>query len=169
MQVQPSFSAVPNAIGLYDPSNEHDACGVGFIAHIKGQEYLNAYFEFDKIIDDGNIKYAFFDSFTDMMENVEPNTVISNFKHYRFCNSDTKQQWDQLKEIDAMTVWGTKKGQALNKVLMNCRNECWDCHACEKTFGAPSFDSLVEVNRDVSFLRGHSDHFNGFNNPERGE
>ena len=26
------------AQGLYDPSNEHDACGVGFIAHIKGQK-----------------------------------------------------------------------------------------------------------------------------------
>ncbi|MCG2585124.1 glutamate synthase-related protein [Massilia sp. TS11] len=27
-----------NAQGLYDPSNEHDACGVGFVAHIKGQK-----------------------------------------------------------------------------------------------------------------------------------
>ncbi|MEY4264915.1 MAG: hypothetical protein RL373_1483, partial [Pseudomonadota bacterium] len=27
----------PEAQGLYDPSNEHDACGVGFVAHIKGQ------------------------------------------------------------------------------------------------------------------------------------
>ena len=27
-----------HAQGLYDPSNEHDACGVGFIAHIKGQK-----------------------------------------------------------------------------------------------------------------------------------
>jgi len=26
------------AQGLYDPSNEHDACGVGFVAHIKGQK-----------------------------------------------------------------------------------------------------------------------------------
>jgi glutamate synthase (NADPH/NADH) large chain len=26
------------AHGLYDPSNEHDACGIGFIAHIKGQK-----------------------------------------------------------------------------------------------------------------------------------
>ncbi|MEN9544066.1 MAG: glutamate synthase, partial [Pseudomonadota bacterium] len=26
------------AAGLYDPSNEHDACGVGFVAHIKGQK-----------------------------------------------------------------------------------------------------------------------------------
>ena len=24
--------------GLYNPSNEHDACGVGFVAHIKGQK-----------------------------------------------------------------------------------------------------------------------------------
>ena len=24
--------------GLYDPANEHDACGVGFVAHIKGQQ-----------------------------------------------------------------------------------------------------------------------------------
>lgn len=22
--------------GLYDPAHEHDACGVGFVAHIKG-------------------------------------------------------------------------------------------------------------------------------------
>ncbi|WP_338846027.1 glutamate synthase-related protein [Massilia sp. W12] len=27
-----------NAQGLYHPSNEHDACGVGFIAHIKGNK-----------------------------------------------------------------------------------------------------------------------------------
>ena len=24
--------------GLYDPAQEHDACGVGFVAHIKGQK-----------------------------------------------------------------------------------------------------------------------------------
>ena len=23
-------------IGLYDPKNEHDACGIGFVANIKG-------------------------------------------------------------------------------------------------------------------------------------
>lgn len=27
----------PPKQGLYDPQNEHDACGVGFIAHLKGQ------------------------------------------------------------------------------------------------------------------------------------
>jgi len=24
--------------GLYNPANEHDACGVGFVAHIKGKK-----------------------------------------------------------------------------------------------------------------------------------
>ena len=28
----------PTPQGLYDPSNEHDACGVGFVAHIKGAQ-----------------------------------------------------------------------------------------------------------------------------------
>jgi glutamate synthase (NADPH/NADH) large chain len=28
----------PQAQGLYDPAQEHDACGVGFIAHIKGKK-----------------------------------------------------------------------------------------------------------------------------------
>jgi glutamate synthase (NADPH/NADH) large chain len=27
----------PHKLGLYDPQHEHDSCGVGFVAHIKGQ------------------------------------------------------------------------------------------------------------------------------------
>ncbi|TAM59658.1 MAG: glutamate synthase subunit alpha, partial [Rhodanobacter sp.] len=30
--------AQPHAQGLYNPSNEHDACGVGFVAHVKGRK-----------------------------------------------------------------------------------------------------------------------------------
>jgi glutamate synthase (NADPH/NADH) large chain len=33
---QDSASSKPNQQGLYNPENEHDACGVGFVAHIKG-------------------------------------------------------------------------------------------------------------------------------------
>ncbi|MGV1847509.1 MULTISPECIES: glutamate synthase large subunit [unclassified Rhizobium] len=33
-----SMSALPRKQGLYDPRNEHDACGVGFVAHMKGQK-----------------------------------------------------------------------------------------------------------------------------------
>ena len=28
----------PEKQGLYDPANEHDACGVGFVANIKGKK-----------------------------------------------------------------------------------------------------------------------------------
>src|SRR5688572_5085272 len=30
------MSGVPPAQGLYDPAYEHDACGVGFVVHVKG-------------------------------------------------------------------------------------------------------------------------------------
>ena len=29
---------LPPAQGLYDPANEHDACGVGFVANVKGRK-----------------------------------------------------------------------------------------------------------------------------------
>jgi glutamate synthase (NADPH/NADH) large chain len=31
-------SGLPPAQGLYDPSLEHDACGIGFVAHVKGRK-----------------------------------------------------------------------------------------------------------------------------------
>src|ERR1700689_1263974 len=34
----PVSSALPPAQGLYDPRHEHDACGIGFVSHIKGQK-----------------------------------------------------------------------------------------------------------------------------------
>jgi glutamate synthase (NADPH/NADH) large chain len=33
-----SAAGAPGAQGLYDPRHEHDACGVGFVAHIKGKK-----------------------------------------------------------------------------------------------------------------------------------
>ena len=33
-----STSAFPAKQGLYDPRNEHDACGVGFVAHMRGEK-----------------------------------------------------------------------------------------------------------------------------------
>src|SRR3954466_1735495 len=31
-------ASLPGPIGLYDPRNEHDACGVGFVVDIKGRK-----------------------------------------------------------------------------------------------------------------------------------
>ncbi|MBA3613888.1 MAG: glutamate synthase subunit alpha, partial [Nitrospirales bacterium] len=33
-----NFPGLPSAQGLYHPGNEHDGCGIGFVAHIKGQK-----------------------------------------------------------------------------------------------------------------------------------
>ncbi|MGD2117695.1 MAG: glutamate synthase large subunit [Chromatiales bacterium] len=33
-----SHGSLPSRQGLYDPANEHDACGVGFVAHIEGKK-----------------------------------------------------------------------------------------------------------------------------------
>mgnify|MGYP003409883822 CR=1 FL=1 len=38
-EVRGALGAWPPARqGMYDPAHEHDACGLGFIAHIKGQK-----------------------------------------------------------------------------------------------------------------------------------
>ncbi len=34
--------AAAQAHGLYNPAHEHDACGVGFVAHIKGEQVRTA-------------------------------------------------------------------------------------------------------------------------------
>lgn len=134
------------------------------VAHIKGQNFMAGFHEFDKIIENGNVKYAFFDSFTDMMETVGEKTVISNWRHTRYCSVKYAPNWERVDEIDADTIWRSKKGKALNQVLKTCKNECWDCHACERTFGAEDVDSLIEVNRDVQLLGGHAVHFFGKKN-----
>src|SRR5271170_3869709 len=36
--IYPPFSGLPKAQGLYRPENEHDACGLGFVANIEGQK-----------------------------------------------------------------------------------------------------------------------------------
>ena len=37
METKQPLIHLPDKQGLYDPANEHDSCGVGFVAHIKGQ------------------------------------------------------------------------------------------------------------------------------------
>src|SRR4029453_2655739 len=36
--IVPTTAWPPAAEGMYDPAREHDACGLGFIAHIKGRK-----------------------------------------------------------------------------------------------------------------------------------
>src|SRR5438045_3331056 len=36
METPPDYLRPPRAQGLYDPRHEHDGCGMGFVAHLKG-------------------------------------------------------------------------------------------------------------------------------------
>ena len=41
---------LPKARGLYDPSNEHENCGIGFVAHIKGERSHQIIDDADRIL-----------------------------------------------------------------------------------------------------------------------
>src|SRR5690606_21560937 len=40
----------PTATGLYDPENEKDSCGVGFVAHIKGKPSHQIVLDADQVL-----------------------------------------------------------------------------------------------------------------------
>lgn len=42
-------------------------------------------------------------------------------------------------------IWSTEPGKRLEKILKTCRNQCWDCHECERTFGFQDVDSALQL------------------------
>jgi glutamate synthase (NADPH/NADH) large chain/glutamate synthase (ferredoxin) len=38
LMASPNYQGLPPKQGLYDPQNEHDACGIGFVANVKGNK-----------------------------------------------------------------------------------------------------------------------------------
>jgi hypothetical protein len=44
-------------------------------------------------------------------------------------------------------IWSTEPGKKLEKLLTTCRNQCWDCHECERTFGTEDIDSALQIRK----------------------
>ena len=44
-------------------------------------------------------------------------------------------------------IWSTAPGKKLEKLLTSCRNQCWDCHECERTFGTEEVDSALQLRK----------------------
>lgn len=42
-------------------------------------------------------------------------------------------------------IWVTEQGKKLEELLMTCKNQCWDCHVCEHTFGVDEIDSALQI------------------------
>ena len=49
---------------------------------------------------------------------------------------------------NTISIWKTEKGKRLEKILMNCRSQCWDCHECEIAFNTRKFDSGLQINEN---------------------
>jgi len=45
-------------------------------------------------------------------------------------------------------IWTTDGGKKLEKLLSSCRNQCWDCHECERTFGFQDIDSALQIKKE---------------------
>jgi hypothetical protein len=45
-------------------------------------------------------------------------------------------------------IWMTEPGKKLEKLLLNCRSQCWDCHECERTFGMQDLDSALQIRKN---------------------
>ena len=51
-------------------------------------------------------------------------------------------------------LWLSEKGKRLNRILLNCKSQCYDCHECERTFGIPDYDSSInEIDAEERFAR----------------
>lgn len=60
----------------------------------------------------------------------------------------TKDDW--RKTYKGYTgIWSTEPGKKLEKLLLNCRSQCWDCHECERTFGMEDIDSALQIRKHV--------------------
>lgn len=93
------------------------------------------------------------DSFTTIYENqYEPFNVwitspsVDPGSELQF-NTVTKEDVDSAIKDSMFYRWQTPKGKALAKVLMNCQNQCYDCHACERVFDQPDMDTLLEMKK----------------------
>lgn len=56
--------------------------------------------------------------------------------------------YDEMEAFRQFTgdhFWNTKEYYDLEKVLMNCKSQCWRCHKCEDVYGVPHIDSVVAL------------------------
>lgn len=58
----------------------------------------------------------------------------------------TKEDWQSTYK-PYTGIWATDPGKRLEKILKTCRNQCWDCHECERTFGFQDVDSALQLRK----------------------
>ncbi len=51
----------------------------------------------------------------------------------------------EIKEHLKDNFWNSEDGKDLEKTLRTCRNQCYQCHKCDRAFGMGDIDSILEV------------------------
>jgi hypothetical protein len=91
----------------------------------------------------GEDELAWAESFTEVLEsNLEPISAWVNASIFSYGASPDKN-WEQYRRWAADSILTQEDGRRLERALKTCRNQCWDCHLCERVFGLHSVDSLV--------------------------
>jgi hypothetical protein len=81
-------------------------------------------------------------SFSEILENdLQP---IHLWKLGAFRIAPFERDVDRIKADLSGNIWLTDAGRQLEDRLKNCRNLCYTCHLCERTFGVSDFNSLME-------------------------
>ena len=120
------------------PKNNTDT-----IPNMKAVWYYNSGARFKQNVSEvGETVYA--DRYEDIINNnLQPiHSWIPGWIDTRVTKEDYKTTYQNYTGI-----WTTKKGQRLEKILSSCRNQCWDCHECEKTFGTEFIDSALQLRK----------------------
>jgi hypothetical protein len=52
---------------------------------------------------------------------------------------------EDIKEDLKDNLWLTDEGKRLEQRLKNCKNQCYKCHLCERTFGISDIDSVIAI------------------------
>ena len=111
--------------------------------HMKAVWYYDNVSKFKQSISiAGKTVYA--DDFNDVIaNNLAPmHSWIPGWIDTRYTKEDFKTTYK-----DYNGIWSTDSGKRLEKILKSCRNQCWDCHECERTFGFQDVDSALQLRK----------------------
>jgi len=75
-----------------------------------------------------------------------PSSWVTGMKDF----SVLETRADSIRENMKGSFWFSDQGKALEARLSNCKNLCYRCHLCERTFGLPDMDTAFEMQEAAS-------------------
>jgi len=97
----------------------------------------------------GNLRFGWFtenlavDSFAKIIKNKLEPVHLWTLGSCVF--PEKEPDYDHFRNRLLENFWLTDEGQRLEKQLKNCKNQCYNCHLCERIFNLKDLDSLMEL------------------------